>query len=121
MTNLTQPTLRFPATFSDTGLSPDAEFADNQAYIQASVELKNTAGSSGIKKTNSVVPSTTQRSIGPGEVDNNAEGVGRMIEQVVTHERRVADNYAEEMKEKVSRLKSALNFESASLLGDGKA
>ena len=108
MDNLITPQLTFPAEFSDTGTAPDAEFADANAYLEVSVTLKNQNGASGPKSSNAVVPSTNQRSISAGEVTNNAESVGRMIEQVVTHEQRVADNYADEMKKKATQLEAAL-------------
>lgn len=121
MNNLITPQLTFPAEFSDTGTAPDAEFADANAYLEVSVTLKNQNGESGPKSSNAVVPSTNTRSISAGEVTNNAESVGRMIEQVVTHEQRVADNYADEMKKRKERLQAAMDLQKKGMARDGKA
>ena len=109
MDNKTNPRLIFPATFPDTGTAPDAEFADANAYIQTSVQLKNNAGDSATKASNQVVPQTNVRLIGPGEVGNNADEIKAMGMQIATHDQRVADHTAAKRQQKADQLQAALN------------
>ena len=77
MDELTAPVLNFPAVFPDTGQAPDVEFPDINAYIRTRVQLKNEAGQSNAKQSNSVVPQTTTKGIQPGEVkDKQRRGQG---------------------------------------------
>ena len=121
MSDKETPTLTFPTTFSDTGTAPDAEFSDANSYIQTKVQLKNAAGSSALVRSNTVIPSTTTRTIESGEVSNNAEGVGQMFEQLITHEQRIADHSAKVREEKLAKARQALKSAAARFPTDGTA
>ena len=108
MSNLSNPKLTFPATFSDTGTAPDTEFPDASAYIQTSVQLKNSEGDSAIKASNEVVPQTNQRLVGPGEVGNNADELKAMGMQMATHDQRVADHTAAMRQQRIDDFEANL-------------
>ena len=108
MSNLSNPKLTFPATFSDTGTAPDTEFPDASAYIQTSVQLKNSEGDSAIKASNEVVPQTNQRLVGPGEVGNNADELKAMGMQMATHDQRVADHTAAQRQQRIDDFEANL-------------
>ena len=108
MDNKIDPKLTFPATFPDTGQAPDAEFADTSAYIQTSVQLKNTAGDSATKDSNKLVPQTTRSIVGPGELENNTDELKAMATQIATHDQRVADHTAAERQSRIDDFEAAL-------------
>ena len=108
MDNKSNPTLTFPATFPDTGTAPDTEFADANAYIQTSVQLKNSEGDSATKASNTVVPQTNVRLIGPGEVGNNVDEIKAMGMQIATHDQRVADHTAAKRQQRIDDFEANL-------------
>ena len=102
------PKLTFPATFDDTGIAPDAEFSDPNAYIQTSVQIKNETGDSVIKESNVVVPETTTVRIAAGESSDNTEELKAMWMQMATRDQRVADNTAAKRQLRVDALEENL-------------
>ena len=108
MDNTINPVLFFPATFPDTGTAPDTEFPDTSAYIQTSVQLKNPTGDSATKASNTVVPQTNARLIGPGEVGNNVDEIKAMGMQIATHDQRVADHTAAKRQQAIADFEANL-------------
>ena len=108
MNNITNPKLTFPAKFTDTDTAPDTEFPGTQTYIQTSVQLKNSAGNSAVVASNALVPQTNIRSIGPGEVESNADDVRAMGMQIATHDQRVADHTAAKRQQAIADFEANL-------------
>lgn len=108
MDSKSNPALFFPSTFPDTGTAPDTEFPDASAFIQTSVQLKNSQGDSATKASNQVVPQTNVRLIGPGEVDNNVDEIKAMGAQIATHDQRVADHTAAQRQQRIDDFEANL-------------
>jgi len=109
MDDMVAPVLNFPAVFPDTGQPPDFEFPDTNAYIRTRVQVKNEAGQSNAKLSNSVVPQTTTSAIQAGAYVNNAEEVKAMAVNLATYQQRVADHSAKQRQEALNDFEAKMN------------